>query len=50
MERHTWFEAISKDPLLPAPLLPPGYLGRDAWRKRVQVLAKAGEQLSAFRL
>ncbi len=49
-ERQAWFNAVSKDPLLPESLLPKDYLGRTAWRKRVQVLAQAGERLRTFGL
>ena len=35
-EREAWLHAVTRDPLLPAPLLPPDYAGRDAWRARVR--------------
>jgi phenylacetic acid degradation operon negative regulatory protein len=47
-ERAAWADAVSNDPLLPNRILPPGYLGRTAWRRRVQVLRAAGRQLRAF--
>jgi len=33
-ERVAWVEALNADPLLPASLLPSGYLGRQAWSER----------------
>jgi DNA-binding transcriptional regulator PaaX len=33
-ERNAWRDAVSRDPLLPASLLPSGYLGRQAWSQR----------------
>jgi phenylacetic acid degradation operon negative regulatory protein len=47
-ERAAWLAAVAKDPLLPQALLPADYLGRQAWRKRIQVLGNAGEQLQSF--
>jgi DNA-binding transcriptional regulator PaaX len=43
-ERLLWHTAITADPLLPAKLLPPGYLGRMAW----QVRARAKKQISSY--
>jgi phenylacetic acid degradation operon negative regulatory protein len=40
-ERTAWKKALALDPLLPAELLPKGYLGRSAWRRRNQVLEEA---------
>ncbi len=37
-ERALWRRAISLDPLLPRPLCPRGYLGFDAWKRRVEVI------------
>jgi phenylacetic acid degradation operon negative regulatory protein len=37
-EWRAWNRAVSLDPLLPAPLLPPGYLGGVAWAERCAVL------------
>jgi phenylacetic acid degradation operon negative regulatory protein len=48
-ERKAWLEAVTSDPLLPARLLPPGYLGQEAWRRRVEVLGEAGRQLRTFK-
>jgi phenylacetic acid degradation operon negative regulatory protein len=48
-ERHAWLAAVSVDPLLPKRLLPEGYLGCDAWRRRVEALAKASKQLRTFK-
>lgn len=47
-EREAWLVAISADPLLPKRLLPNGYLGVDAWRKRVTVLTRVRKQLDTF--
>jgi phenylacetic acid degradation operon negative regulatory protein len=47
-ERHAWLDAVTHDPLLPAKLLPPNYLGQKAWRRRVEVLRAAGRQLRTF--
>ena len=47
-ERAAWRDAVECDPLLPAPLLPPDYAGRPAWRRRMEVLRDAGRQLSTF--
>ena len=48
-EREAWLSAVTLDPLLPQPLLPPGYLGREAWRQRREALRHAGRQLRSFR-
>lgn len=47
-ERAAWLDAVRSDPLLPAQLLPSGYLGQAAWRRRVKVLRDAGRQLPTF--
>jgi DNA-binding transcriptional regulator PaaX len=47
-ERETWMHAVCKDPLLPEPLLPGDYLGREAWKRRQRVLAEAGKRISEF--
>lgn len=47
-EREAWLEAVTSDPLLPSRILPPDYLGQEAWRRRVEVLGEAGRQLSTF--
>lgn len=41
VERQSWRQAVTLDPLLPAALLPSGYLGQQAWSRRVEVLHKA---------
>ena len=48
-ERSAWEEAMSKDPLLPASLLPDEYLGKNAWRSRAIALERAFRQLRNFR-
>ena len=48
-ERQAWFEAVSIDPLLPECLHQPDYLGPRAWKQRVEVLSKAGEQMKEFK-
>lgn len=48
LEREAWLDAVTKDPLLPARLLPSDYLGQQAWRRRVEVLRDAGRQLRTF--
>lgn len=40
-ERVAWQAALDHDPLLPAPLLPPNYLGREVWKLRNTVLRQA---------
>ncbi len=40
-ENKTWLKAARADPLLPAELLPKGYLGRTAWRKRLSMIRRA---------
>ncbi len=47
-EREAWLDAVVNDPLLPAQILPPDYLGQQAWRTRVKVLKDAGRQLHTF--
>jgi DNA-binding transcriptional regulator PaaX len=47
-ERETWLHAVTNDPLLPSRLLPSGYLGERAWRRRVEVLRDASRQLRTF--
>jgi phenylacetic acid degradation operon negative regulatory protein len=44
-ERKTWSEAVARDPMLPAALLPKGYLGRRAWERRKEVCQSAASQL-----
>jgi phenylacetic acid degradation operon negative regulatory protein len=50
MESAAWLSAVAADPLLPQELLPSSYLGKKTWRKRVETLARAGQQLQEFRL
>jgi phenylacetic acid degradation operon negative regulatory protein len=44
-ERASWLAAIERDPLLPERILPAGYLGREAWRRRAEVVAALRNQL-----
>jgi len=48
LEREGWLAAVNLDPLLPKCLLPPNYLGREAWQRRIEVLGLAGQQLQGF--
>ena len=48
-EHQAWLRAVSNDPLLPARILPANYLGRRAWRRRMQVLRDAGKQLHSLK-
>lgn len=48
-ERSAWMEAVSYDPLLPTALLPSHYLGRTAWRKRLEAMHMAAEQMRSIR-
>jgi len=47
-ERAAWRAALDADPLLPAELLPEGYLGRKTWRRRKTVLAEAARFAAAL--
>jgi len=47
-ERQTWVAAITGDPLLPAGLLPPGYLGQKAWQRRQAVFTSLAQQLGGM--
>lgn len=47
-EHEAWLEAVRGDPLLPEKILPTDYLGRQAWRRRVEVLQEAVRQIRAF--
>jgi len=49
-ERKAWLHAVGDDPLLPMSLLPSNYLGQKAWRRRVEVLQKAGDQIQRFKI
>jgi len=44
-EHAAWTNAIKTDPLLPAALLPPGYLGRRAWERRIEVFDLVGNSI-----
>jgi phenylacetic acid degradation operon negative regulatory protein len=41
LEKTTWHEAVTADPLLPDRLLPAGYLGKKVWAERTRILALA---------
>ncbi len=45
-EKKFWNQAVREDPLLPAPLLPDGYLGKEAWDQRQSTLTKIDIQLA----
>ena len=47
-EREAWLHAVTSDPLLPERILPPDYLGKQAWRRRIEALREAGRQLHTF--
>jgi phenylacetic acid degradation operon negative regulatory protein len=47
-EREAWLDAVTHDPLLPDRLLPSDYLGRQAWRLRLEVLRDARRQANGF--
>jgi phenylacetic acid degradation operon negative regulatory protein len=47
-EREVWLDAVTSDPLLPERILPSGYMGQRAWRRRVKVLQEAGRQIHSF--
>ncbi len=48
-EREAWLNAVKGDPLLPERILPDGYLGQRAWRRRVEVLRETGQHLRTFK-
>jgi phenylacetic acid degradation operon negative regulatory protein len=48
-EREAWLAAMERDPLLPEVLLPKGYLGREVWRQRLEMMMEGGEQMRTFR-
>jgi DNA-binding transcriptional regulator PaaX len=48
-EHEAWLDAVTNDPLLPKRILPPDYLGQQAWRRRIEVLREAGRQLRTFK-
>jgi len=47
-ERKAWIDAVGKDPLLPAALLPADYSGRRAWQLRLETIEEAGGQMRRF--
>jgi phenylacetic acid degradation operon negative regulatory protein len=47
-ERQAWNAAISFDPLLPERLLPADYHGREAWKRRAEVMGRVGRNIRAF--
>jgi hypothetical protein len=47
--REAWLGAVTNDPLLPGRILPSGYLGPPARRRRVEVLLFAGRLLRRFK-
>jgi phenylacetic acid degradation operon negative regulatory protein len=49
VEREAWLRAVRTDPLLPERLLPPDYLGHQAWQRRVEVLGRAGKRLQTLK-
>jgi len=49
-ERDAWLDAVTNDPLLPERILPPDYLGRQAWHRRIEVLREAGRHVRTFDL
>jgi phenylacetic acid degradation operon negative regulatory protein len=48
-EAAAWLEAVRRDPLLPEKLLPPGYLGKQAWRRRSDLVRNGGGVASVMR-
>jgi DNA-binding transcriptional regulator PaaX len=48
-EQQAWKSAMEQDPLLPGALLPADYVGREAWRRRLAVMAESGKQMRSFR-
>jgi phenylacetic acid degradation operon negative regulatory protein len=48
-ERKAWHNAVMGDPLLPRKLLPPDYQGERVWRRRIETLRQARQQLRTFR-
>lgn len=47
-ERQAWQGMLALDPFLPKRLLPAGYLGFQAWHRRVAALGEARQQLHTF--
>jgi DNA-binding transcriptional regulator PaaX len=48
-ERVAWLAAVTSDPLLPERILPSGYLGQQAWRRRIEMLRQASKLVRAFK-
>lgn len=48
-ERAAWRDSVKIDPFLPQRLLPSDYLGCKVWRKRIETLRLAGQQLRTYR-
>jgi phenylacetic acid degradation operon negative regulatory protein len=48
LERLSWLNAVQIDPLLPLRLLPSGYGGIDAWRRRVKVMDEVARDIRIF--
>jgi len=47
-ERDAWLTVMSCDPLLPATLLPPDYVGRSIWRERLAIMTEVGKLMRSF--
>ena len=43
VERGAWLDGVTNDPLLPQRILPSDYLGQQAWRRRIEVSGKLGD-------
>ena len=48
LERTAWLRAVQSDPLLPERILPLDYVGRSAWKRRIEVLRAASQHLQTF--
>jgi len=48
LEHEAWLDAVGHDPLLPDCLLPIGYLGREAWNRRLEVMSEAASLMREF--
>ncbi|HWD21049.1 MAG TPA: hypothetical protein VHB20_17410 [Verrucomicrobiae bacterium] len=49
-EREAWLHAVRWDPLLPEQLWPKGYLGPEAWKRKMQAFRQASRQAASFSL
>jgi hypothetical protein len=48
-ERQAWLEAAGNDPMLPSSrILPPEYLGQQAWQRRIAEFRAAGLELRSL--